>query len=117
MVKTVGKGNRVEILIEGILKDLKLLAIKHGMIIKTGTQEKELVKAIEELAALQTSLIATHSGSGAINQAQGNQFENPGSGHINQAPSMGSEYNGKNCLLASALHKPVYRALQCCILT
>ena len=101
-VKTVGQGNRVETLMEGIFKDLKLLAIKHGMVTKTDTREKELVKVIEELAALQTSCIATHSGSGAINQAQGNQFNNV--------------YNGKNCI-ASAFHKFVDHALQCRILT
>ncbi|KAK0506982.1 hypothetical protein JMJ35_010682 [Cladonia borealis] len=110
-VKTVGKGNRVEILMEGILKDLQLLAIKHGMITKTDTREKELVKAIEELAASQTSFIATHSGSSAINQAQGNQFNNPGSGHINQAQSMNSGYNVPNDQAQSCL-RALFQALQ-----
>ena len=107
-VKTVGKGNQVETLMEGILKDLKLLAIKHGMVTKTDTQEKELVKAIEELAALQRSFIAIHTGSG-VTQAQGNQFNNPGSGHTHQAQSMSSGYDGKNCII-SAFHKFVDRA-------
>lgn len=91
---------------KGMLEDLQLLAINHGMIPETDTREKELARAIEEVAALQPSLtehatdetgfIANHSGSGAINQAQGYQFNNPGSGHIYQAQSMNFGSNGKN---------------------
>ena len=105
-VKAVGKGNRVETLMKGMLEDLKLLAIKHGMVTETDRREKELIKAIEELAALRPSLseratdepafIATHSGSGAIYQAQGDQFTNPGSGHFYHAHSMNFGSNGKN---------------------
>ena len=105
-VRTLGKGNRVETLMKGMLEDLQLLAINHGMIPETDTREKELARAIEEVAALQPSLtehatdetgfIANHSGSGAINQAQGYQFNNPGSGHIYQAQSMNFGSNGKN---------------------
>ena len=105
-VKTVGKGNRVETLMKGILEDLQLLAIKHGMVTERDTREKELARAIKEVAALQPSLpehatdeigfTATHSGSGAINQAQGYQFNNPGSGHIYHAQSMNFGSNGKN---------------------
>ena len=108
-VKTMGKGNRVESLMREMLEDLQLLAIKHGMVSKTDTREKELVKAIEELAALQTSFIATHSGPAALSQAQGNQFNNPGSGHNNQTQSMSSGYDGKNCIV-SAFHKFVDHA-------
>ena len=108
-VKTMGKGNRVESLMREMLEDLQLLAINHGMVSKTDTREKELVKAIEELAALQTSFIATHSGPAALNQAQGNQFNNPGSGHNNQTQSMSSGYDGKNCIV-SAFHKFVDHA-------
>ena len=105
-VKALGKGNRVETLMKEMLEDLTLLAIKHGMVTETDRREKELVKAIEELAALPPSLseratdepafIATHYGSGAINQAQGDQFNNPGNGHIYHAQAMNFNHNGKN---------------------
>ncbi len=105
-VRILGKGNRVETLMKGMLVDLQLLAIKYGMVTETDTQEKELARAIEEVAALQPSLpehatdetgfTATHSGSGAINQVQGDQFNNPGSGHIYHAQSMNFGNNGKN---------------------
>ena len=105
-VGTLGKGNRVETLMKGILEDLQLLAIEHGMVPKTDTREKELARTIEELAALQPSLpeqatdeptfTAIHSGSGAINQARGDQFNNPGNGHIYHAHSMNFGYNGKD---------------------
>ena len=105
-VRTLGKGNRVEILMKGMLEDLQLLAINHGMIPETDTREKELARAIEEVAALQPSLTehatdetgftAIHSGSGAINHVQGDQFNNPSSGHIYHAQSMNFGSNGKN---------------------
>ena len=105
-VRTLGKGNRVETLMKGMLEDLQLLAIDHGMVTETETREKELAKAIEEVAALQPSLpehatdepgfTAIHSGSGAINQAQGYQFNNPGNGQIYHAQSINFGHNGKN---------------------
>ena len=105
-VKTMGKGNRVETLMKRLLEDLQLLAIKQDMVTESGTREMELARAIKEVAALQPSLpehatdepafIATHSGSGAINQAQGYQFNNPGSGHVYHAQSMNFGSNGKN---------------------
>lgn len=104
-VRTLGKGNQVEILMKGILEDLHLLAIEHGMVTEKGIREK-VARAIEEVAGLQPSLTehatdeagftAIHSGSGAINQVQGNQFNNPGSGHIYHAQSMNFGYNGKD---------------------
>ena len=90
---------------KGMLEDLQLLAIEHGMVTETGTREK-VARAIEDVAALQPSLTehatdetgftAIHSGSGAINQVQGNQFNNPGSGNIYHAQSMNFGSNGKN---------------------
>ena len=104
-VRTLGKGNQVETLMKGMLEDLQLLAIEHGMVTETGTREK-VARAIEEVAALQPSLTehatgetgftAIHSGAGAINQVQGDQFNNPGSGSIYHAHSMNFGSNGKN---------------------
>ena len=104
-VRTLGKGNRVETLMKGMLEDLQLLAIEHDMVTETEAREKELARAIEEVAALQPSLpehatdepsfAAIHSGSGAINHAQGDQSNNLGNGQIYHAQSMNFGYNGK----------------------
>ena len=46
-VRSVGKGNRVETLMKGMLEDLQLLAINHGMVTETKAREKELAKVIK----------------------------------------------------------------------
>lgn len=104
-VRTLGKGSRVETLMEGILKGVQLLAIDHGMV-TAESQRKEVAEAIKQVAALppslperaieETSFSATHSGSGAINQVQGDQYGNPGSGQFYHAHSMNFGPNGKN---------------------
>jgi hypothetical protein len=105
-VRTLGKGSRVETLMKGMLEDVQLLAINHGMTTMTDTQRKEVAEAIKEVAALPPSIpehaiegtgfTAIHAGSGPINQAQGHQYINPGSGQIYHAQSMNFSYNGKN---------------------
>ena len=104
-VKTLGKGSRVETLMKGMLEDIQLLATKHSMVMETDTQQNEVAKAIEAVEALppsfpehaadETGFTAIHSGSGAINQVQGDQFNNPGSGHVYHAQSMTFGTNGK----------------------
>ena len=105
-IRTLGKGSRVETLMKGMLVDVQLLAINHGMTTVTDTQRKEVAESIKEVAALPpsipehavepNSLTAIHSGSGSINQAQGDQYNNPGSGQIYYAQSMAFGSNGKN---------------------
>lgn len=105
-VKTLGKGSRVENLMKGTLEDVQLLATNSGMMSVTSAQRKEVADAIKEVDALSPSLpehaleetgfTAIHSGSGAINQASGDQYNNPGSGHIYHAHSMNFGANGKD---------------------
>jgi hypothetical protein len=105
-VRILGKGSQVETLMKGMLEDVQLLAINHGMVTVTNTQRKEVADAIKEVAALPPSIpehaiegtgfTAIHSGSGPINQAQGDQYNNPGSGQIYHAQSMTFGSNGKN---------------------
>ncbi|KAL6720990.1 hypothetical protein ACLMJK_000090 [Lecanora helva] len=107
--KTLGKGSRVETLMRGILEDLELLAIDHGMTSGSAAMRSELAAAIEEMAALPPSIpeqkeagfSATSSGSGAINQAYGNQYFNSGSGDSYHARSMnfGSRVNPEQACL------------------
>ena len=104
--KSLGKGHRVETLMKGMLEDVQLLAINHSMATVTDTQLKEVADAIEEVAALPPSISehaiegttfnAMHSGSGSINQAQRDQFSNPGSGQFYHAENMTFGSTGKN---------------------
>jgi N-terminal domain on NACHT_NTPase and P-loop NTPases len=72
-VRTMGKGSQVETLMKGMLEDVQLLAINHGLTTVTDTQRKEVAEAIKEVAALPPSIpehaiegtgfTAIHSGS------------------------------------------------------
>lgn len=57
-VKSLGKGNRVETLMKGMLEDLQLLAINHGMVTKTDMREQELAKGIKEVAGPKDQALA-----------------------------------------------------------
>ncbi|KAH8591628.1 SesA protein [Bisporella sp. PMI_857] len=104
--RTLGKGSRVETLMKGILEDVQLLAINYSMTTVTDNQRKEVAEAIKEVTALPPSIpehaiegigfTAIHSGSGSINQAQGDQYNNLGSGQIYYAQSMTFGSHGKN---------------------
>lgn len=104
-LRTLGKGSRVEVLMKGMLDDVHLLAINHSMTAVTDTQRKEVAEGIKEVAALppslpehaieETGLTAIHSGSGPINQAQGNQYNNPSSDCNYRVQSMTFGSNGK----------------------
>ncbi|KAF2193138.1 NACHT-domain-containing protein [Zopfia rhizophila CBS 207.26] len=68
---TLGKGDRVECLMEGILKDIQVLACERLTGTATNAQIKELEEAIKEMNEMHPSLpdevgnvIQTHSGSG-----------------------------------------------------
>ena len=70
-VGTLGKGDKVECLMEGILKDIQALACERLMGTATDTQIKELEEAIKEMNEMLPSLpdeaggfTQTHSGSG-----------------------------------------------------
>ena len=70
-ISILGKGDKVECLMEGILKDIQVLACERLMGTATDTQIKELEDAIKEMNEMPPSLpdearsvIQTHSGSG-----------------------------------------------------
>jgi len=102
--RTLGRGSQVEALMKGMLEDLQQFAINHEMAALTEAQQKDIADAIEELGALPSSIpdqvnegsrfSAFHSGSGAINQSQGNMY-NIGSGQFYQAQNMNFGSNGK----------------------
>ena len=79
--KTIGKGDKVENLMQGILKDLQLLACEHGIKTANESRMEQVAVAITEMAALPTSateqslqeagITTFQSGSGTQYNAQG----------------------------------------------
>ena len=77
----LGKGNRVETLMKGMLEDVQLLAINHGMTTVTDTRRKDVAEAVAEVAALPPSIpenamegtgfTAIHSGSAQSTRFKG----------------------------------------------
>ena len=67
-LSTLGKGDKVECLIEGILKDIQLLACERLKGTATDAQVKEIEEAIKEMKEMPSSIPdeaggQTHSGS------------------------------------------------------
>jgi F0F1-type ATP synthase delta subunit len=68
-LSTLGKGDKVECLMEGILKDIQLLACERLKGTATEAQVKEIEEAIKEMKEMPSSIPdeaggQTHSGSG-----------------------------------------------------
>jgi len=79
---TLGKGDKVESLMEGILKDTQLLAYEKLMGIATETQAKELEEGIKEMKEMPSSLPEE---TGSLNQkhsGSGDNIAHSGSGSI-----------------------------------
>jgi hypothetical protein len=79
---TLGKGDKVESLMEGILKDTQLLAYEKLMGIATETQAKELEEGIKEMKEMPSSLPEE---TGSLNQkhsGSGDNIAHRGSGSI-----------------------------------
>jgi hypothetical protein len=90
-IRTLGKGDKVECLMEGILKDTQLLAREKLMGIATEAQVKGLEEAIIEMKEMPSSLqedtgniTQTHSGSGDIIGHSGSGNIYAGDSHHNQ---------------------------------
>ena len=54
-LKVLGKGNKVEDLMKGILVDVQLLACEHGMRVATPSQQTQISEAITDVSALPSS--------------------------------------------------------------
>jgi hypothetical protein len=99
-MQTVPRGNRVETLMQGILKDIVMLAGNYGLRAATAEQVKELARAIEALGDLApsafeeiSSVANTSYGGGAIysntgtapqqiNNGRGNFYNNNVNGTV-----------------------------------
>ena len=82
-VKVLGKGHRVEKLMQGILQDVNLLAGEKGINSTSKAQQEQILKAITDIAAVSPS-IPDH------------EFQEPGIANTNYGS--GTQYNahGKN---------------------
>jgi len=86
----IGRGTRVELVMEGLLKDAEKVAQNPAMKAATGVQTEALTKAIEEVSALEPSLEeAAGSGGPTVNVwggvantnfGEGKQYNNSGDG-------------------------------------
>lgn len=92
-ILTLGKGDKVECLIGGILKDTQLLAGEKLKGIATEAQVKGLEEAITEMKEMPSSpqedtgnITQTHSGSGDIIGHSGSGNIYAGESHHNQNP-------------------------------
>lgn len=81
-VTELGKGNRVEALMKGMLGDVKLLAGNQAVKAVTKAEVEKLVKAIEEMSAMPPSL---------SEDTPGNSINNYGSGTVNANTGEGTQ--------------------------
>jgi hypothetical protein len=101
---TLGKGDKVECLMEGILKDIQVLVCERLMGTATDAQVKEIEEAIKQMNEMPSSLpdeaggvIQTHTGSGHnISTSGGNTNINSGTGEFyHNVISGGATFGGK----------------------
>ena len=100
---TIGKGQKVESLMAGILKDIQVLACEKLTGVATEAQVKKLEEAIKEMNEMLSSLqietggavTQNHGGSGNNNANTGGGAQHNGTGDINQNDIHGNAYFGK----------------------
>ncbi|OQE41012.1 hypothetical protein PENCOP_c005G01792 [Penicillium coprophilum] len=92
-VRTLGKGSLVESLMQGILRDIQLLA--HSRLLKLATDEQleELAQAEDEVSAIPPSL-PLQCLSSISNSGPGIQNVNTGGGTQNNNNSSGQQFVG-----------------------
>lgn len=81
-LSTSGKANKVECLMEGILKDIQVLVCQRLTGTATEAQVKEIREAINEMSEISSSLPDEAGGVVQTNRDGGDNFANVGSGNI-----------------------------------
>jgi len=93
--RTLGKGNRVETLMKGILEDVQLLTGNHAVKAATEAQVKELQNALQEISAIPLSLPEDEPSSYTFyNSGEGRINVNTGGAPQNNNNSSGYQFNG-----------------------
>jgi Mg2+ and Co2+ transporter CorA len=98
-VETVMKGEKVECLIEGLLKDMQVLACERLMGIATEAQVKEIEEAVRQMDEMPSSL---QDETGVITQNY------QGSGNNNANTSRGAQHNGTGDLYHNEIRGNAY---------
>ena len=80
---TLGKGDKVECLMKGILKDIQVLACEILMGTATEAQVKEIEEAIKQMDEMPSSLQDETGGVIQTNRDGGDNFANVGPGTMN----------------------------------
>ena len=101
---TLGKGQKVETLMAGILTDIQVLACEKLTEVATEAQVKEIKEAIKEMDEMPSSLqdetggavTQNHEGSGSNYANTAGGFWNSGSGNLTQNDIKGDAHFGKN---------------------
>ena len=100
-LSTLGKGDKVECLMEGILKDTQLLACEKLMGIATEAQVKRLEEGIKEMKEMPSSLqeetgsvTQNHHGSGNNNANTGGGAMHTGTGDLYHNEIRGNAHFG-----------------------
>ena len=94
-VRALGKGNRVEALMKGVLEDVQLLAGNHAIKASTKAEVGKLIKAIEELSVIPPSISEDTSGYSINNCGFGTQNVNTGDGTQNINIGGGKQFIGE----------------------
>lgn len=82
-LSTLGQGHKVECLMEGILKDIQVLACERLMGTATDAQVKEIEEAIKQMGEMPSSLQDETGGVIQTNRDGGDNFANMGPGTMN----------------------------------
>jgi hypothetical protein len=93
-VRTVGKGDRVETLMKGMLEDVQLLTGNRAIEAATEAQVGELEKALKEVSTIPPSLPTDGSSPSITNFGPGPQNIHTGSGNQNNNTGSGQQFNG-----------------------
>jgi hypothetical protein len=91
---TLGKGDTVERLMEGILKDIQVLVCERLMGTATDAQVKEIQEAIKEMNEMPSSLPDEAGGVIQTNRDGGDNFANVGLGTMNNYKAAKDMYFG-----------------------
>jgi hypothetical protein len=91
---TLGKGDTVECLMEGILKDIQVLVCERLMGTATDAQVKEIQEAIKEMNEMPSSLPDEAGGVIQTNRDGGDNFANVGLGTMNNYKAAKDMYFG-----------------------
>lgn len=92
-VNALGRRYRAELLMRGMLEDVKLVGENQAVNAVTGAEVSKLVKAIEELSAMPLSLQPEdRSGNSVNNIGPGTIYTNFGDGPQNNLTGTGTQY-------------------------